>query len=754
MTTRLQVVGGVPAAPAGAVFNGWLGYLRSAADAPTFGVLRVVNGAVQPFTIRAKSARGRQAQTWDEPVLTVQTSTGDRPLRLSWQRSGTSTPNRLKATAGTVTVTHTTAVTDTSEHELLVSWDGTKLYVGLDGVLVSAAVPGWAPASGRLLLGATTDTAGVAVDRFVGLIRSVRVDTSAQTTNYAPTTITAAGAAAYWPLTGASRVRAGGTTWSGPYARPRLFAADSFRNQPLPDDAPVVAGSLHPRNVRNQMRWTTDGSSVPKGYTGGSYQTTVSSSDFDTPCLQVPPGTPRQPVTLVTENNQLTYINGTSPAGAAQVVHLSGALAVGQTTIPTDATPKAGGGGDVFPLYLRFTAAGQDQGPDDSYVVATDFDETARAYVLQAPATKAWPAGTTMRADVRKPRGMTWGDAYYLGHVLLAGVPIPAEFDSSPGAPGADGSAVYHDPASDELYELWRVRREPAGGPFGTKFTAAYGGYLPRVSQAFPNMTGQWGTSATSTCLVTNTMRLDEVAAGKFEHLLGCAMPAVAKTFLAPATRCDGPWSNLGSQPVLARLTADADVGAFTLTVSAGIVSTAPIPGLYVLNQGQANAEEVTVTAWSGSSVTVTPLKKAHLNGETVKVTTLVDAVPEGLMLRLPPASRAARSGIVYTDAKIAELYPGPGMVLERAMATALRDYGWQATDRAGVVGWGLQGEKGLGTYVATTTNAYKAAGYGTGRDLAQRIAPLFADMEQIDYPALVAKYPVRYATSAPQKVG
>jgi hypothetical protein len=103
---------------------------------------------------------------------------------------------------------------------------------------------------------------------------------------------------------GLSGVPIGGGGGGGPVsAVPRFFASNTFWNTKLPDNAEIVNDSNnYAQKIRNQIMYT-DKTDPGSFYTEG-WNTTINTSQYTPPLYRVPPGTPRQTVTWMTNNSK------------------------------------------------------------------------------------------------------------------------------------------------------------------------------------------------------------------------------------------------------------------------------------------------------------------------------------------------------------------------------------------------------------------------------------------------------------------
>ena len=117
----------------------------------------------------------------------------------------------------------------------------------------------------------------------------------------------------------------------------------------------------------------------------------------------------------------------------------------------------------------------------------------------------------------------------------FAEVPLPP--DAVP-APGTDSELVVWQPATDTLWEFWRLRQE------GGRWYATWGGRLDDVSDGpghFEGERARWGASGSSLPLAGGMITPRELERGEIDHALSMAIPgARAGVFALPAQRTDG----------------------------------------------------------------------------------------------------------------------------------------------------------------------------------------------------------------------
>jgi len=139
-----------------------------------------------------------------------------------------------------------------------------------------------------------------------------------------------------------------------------------------------------------------------------------------------------------------------------------------------------------------------------------------------------------------------------------ARVPLPS---GARPASGSDGQLVVWQPATDRLWEFWRLRRDAAVG-----WVASWGGAMRHVSQnpgyytdaAWPGAKTWWGGSATSLALLGGTVRAAELRDGAIDHAVAIGIPDPrAGAWATPAQRGDGTNSAADALPEGAHLRLD-----------------------------------------------------------------------------------------------------------------------------------------------------------------------------------------------------
>lgn len=139
----------------------------------------------------------------------------------------------------------------------------------------------------------------------------------------------------------------------------------------------------------------------------------------------------------------------------------------------------------------------------------------------------------------------------------LAAVPLPA--DAVPAA-GSDRHLTLWQPASDSLWEFWRLQRRGEG------WQAGYGGKIDDVSRS-DGVVPVGGATASSLPIIGGTMLIEDAQAGEIPHALALAIPFPQRdVYVRPALRTDGdgaegiPEDHQIPEGARFRLPADVDI--------------------------------------------------------------------------------------------------------------------------------------------------------------------------------------------------
>ena len=144
-------------------------------------------------------------------------------------------------------------------------------------------------------------------------------------------------------------------------------------------------------------------------------------------------------------------------------------------------------------------------------------------------------------------------------------VPLPA--NAQPAA-GTDGILTVWQPATNRLWEFWRLVHE-AG-----RWHASWGGAMQHVStnpgvygpEAWPGAQTWWGVSASSLSLLGGLISLEDLKLGQINHALAMAIPGPrAGVYTTPAQRTDGKGTNPQAPPEGAHLRLNPNLNLITL---------------------------------------------------------------------------------------------------------------------------------------------------------------------------------------------
>jgi hypothetical protein len=174
-------------------------------------------------------------------------------------------------------------------------------------------------------------------------------------------------------------------------------------------------------------------------------------------------------------------------------------------------------------------------------------------------------------------------------------VPIPA---GAVPAAGTDSTLAVYAPATDQLWEFWRIQRSADG-----RWKACWGGRLDGASRSRGYFLHGFGSSASGLSVTGGMVSLTDVRAGAIRHALSLVVtnPAVYKRVSWPAQRSDGWDTDPRAVPEGTRLRLDprVDVGKLGLTpVAAMIARAAQTYGFIVTDKGGT----VAVTAQGGAA--------------------------------------------------------------------------------------------------------------------------------------------------------
>jgi hypothetical protein len=121
----------------------------------------------------------------------------------------------------------------------------------------------------------------------------------------------------------------------------------------------------------------------------------------------------------------------------------------------------------------------------------------------------------------------------YDGRAQWRQVPIPADAEV---APGSDRNLTVWSPSTDQLWEFWLAERTSSG------WRACWGGRIDNASTSPGYFPDGFGSSATGLSLAGGMVGLDEIRAGRIDHVMSLNIFAAAswQQFAWPAQRSDG----------------------------------------------------------------------------------------------------------------------------------------------------------------------------------------------------------------------
>ena len=180
-----------------------------------------------------------------------------------------------------------------------------------------------------------------------------------------------------------------------------------------------------------------------------------------------------------------------------------------------------------------------------------------------------------------------------LSAAFAAGVPIPA--NAAP-APGTDANLAVYQPATDTMWEFWRLSKQADG------WHAQWGGKMTQVSQNpgvyrdLKNADGKtyfqrcwWGAPSSKFPLMAGVITIDEMRAGVIPHALMLSLHETkAGVYSAPAQATDGKSTLADAVPMGTQFRLAPTVNVETLAVAPAmkvILRAAQRYGVVVGNQ-------------------------------------------------------------------------------------------------------------------------------------------------------------------------
>lgn len=151
----------------------------------------------------------------------------------------------------------------------------------------------------------------------------------------------------------------------------------------------------------------------------------------------------------------------------------------------------------------------------------------------------------------------------YDGAKHFVDVPVP---DDAIPAGGTDGALALYDPAADQAWEFWQMRKTATGG-----WEACWGGRIDRVSTSrtgtfpFP-----FGASASGIITAAGAISIEEARRGTIDHAmnLGILETAMFDRVSWPANRSDGYTKDINALRIGQRLRLDPTVDVDSLKLS------------------------------------------------------------------------------------------------------------------------------------------------------------------------------------------
>lgn len=174
-------------------------------------------------------------------------------------------------------------------------------------------------------------------------------------------------------------------------------------------------------------------------------------------------------------------------------------------------------------------------------------------------------------------------------NVLAGGIPIPADAHA---AAGTDESISIYQPATNRLWEMWRLQKDSGGN-----WVVCWAGRIDNVSQSSGWFPAPYGSSASGSTHLGGIPRIEELQAGHIDHVMNLTLPDTAggpQTILNknvapantpgatngiswPANRTDGKSYDPLSVPegLRFRLPADLNLNQYNLTPVARMIAVA-----------------------------------------------------------------------------------------------------------------------------------------------------------------------------------
>ncbi|MBO3128721.1 malectin domain-containing carbohydrate-binding protein [Dermatophilus congolensis] len=204
----------------------------------------------------------------------------------------------------------------------------------------------------------------------------------------------------------------------------------------------------------------------------------------------------------------------------------------------------------------------------------------------------------TPRIDIIHSCAVDWGVPSNLfdGAAHFRSVPVPA--NAIPAA-GSDGEMSIYDPATDQLWEFWKMSRDSKN-----RWQACWGGRIDNFSTHETVFPDGFGASASGMAISPGMITLDDIRRGRIDHAIALAVPTPSGLgYSWPANRTDGTSTdpNAPYEGQRLRLPANLDLDRYNLTPAGRIIAEAAKKYGFIVTD---NAGAVAVTAESSRVIT------------------------------------------------------------------------------------------------------------------------------------------------------
>lgn len=112
-------------------------------------------------------------------------------------------------------------------------------------------------------------------------------------------------------------------------------------------------------------------------------------------------------------------------------------------------------------------------------------------------------------------------------------VPVP---DNAVPATGTDAELTVYDPAADQVWEFWRMAKNPTTGGW----EACWGGRIDHASTSNGQFPNPFGVTASGILMAAGTITLADLRKGSIDHAMYLTVRSASTAFSFPATRTDG----------------------------------------------------------------------------------------------------------------------------------------------------------------------------------------------------------------------